>query len=157
MDVTVFEIIPTIKISDNIFKYNDNFKFDNILKNFKKLDISPQEVKIYVYQDLQLIVDNNNSASNSNLSCFRVENIDSTVCDKIIYTKQNFKNIPIDHFPFISNYDNIINRKIYEYGNGISFIEERKFINNSTDSKEIVSFIEVINDGELENIIKMFN
>ena len=134
MDYDIIEVIPIIKTGTNTLRHNEQFKANDVTKHYGSASTVTQQ-KIYTHQDLQLIINNTTTL------CYKVEYIESNLVGKVVYVKRHYTNIPLEHFPFITKYDNIITKNIYEYAD-INYIEEGD-----------ISFFEVKNDDQLKKLI----
>lgn len=117
----------------------------------KKIDyITSITNTIYIYNNLHLIVDENNMKTCIKYSHEATELINTKFLKEIIKCDK----VPIDNFPFINKYDQIIKQHVQTYNfNNIEFSivsensnnEKISFIcmdNNDTNMNKIFSFIE---------------
>lgn len=137
----------------NIYKIKKNqghiIELDNIILNKK---VGHQTLtssnKIYKYKNLLLCIDSQNKKK-----CFRYTSLESKVVNNFIVEKVNLLEIPLENFPFINKYDEIIDRNIKSFQDknskidlifdnsnncNVSYIS----INSDTDIKKVLSFIE---------------
>jgi len=146
----IFKIIKESKknkSSNNIFKC-DNLKINNLTNKFKK--IGEVIYKVYIHNDLQL------SINNSDKICELVTLIDYKILGSLsdfIVIDSSVKKLPINSFPFIDNYHDIVERYIILYQNDINIIKE-----TSLSSNESVIFIRINgnkSNDEIKNIINL--
>ena len=144
-------------IITNIYKINhrsehcmtcDNIKLSNKINYRTKLSFT-----IYIYKELYLYVD-----SNGNKRCYRKNNL----CNSVDY-KKFFKDtiklieLPLENFPFIDKYDQIINQTIFTFliNNNNKNEIEINLIKESTNiyPNQEISYISVNNDINIQEII----
>lgn len=112
------DIFYVSRKSDHILTVLDA---DPKIKNLKKLKPKQKnEFTIYVFNNLNLIVNNKNKSR----VCLKIENIESVVCNDYIFQVSKVIRMPLESFPIINSYDNIINRTITTYENNMCLIDE---------------------------------
>ena len=91
--------------SDYIIKC-DNIKISNKIKCYKK-----STFRVYVYGELYLYIDSVN-----NKKCYHKENLKNTIHDgKFFIERSKLVELPLENFPFIDKYDQIIDQTVFTY------------------------------------------
>ncbi len=154
MKTNITDVFIINKKTDNLMECknidtSNIFNKSNKSNKFKK--ISETKYKMYVKNNMTLLIDSKN-----NKYCELVEyNNNQLITNKLI-VNYIVKAIPLCSFPFIDEYDDIIQRYIVTYGNGIHnnihIIKETNLKSNET-----VTFIRLDNPNtlDLENILEL--
>lgn len=141
----VTDIFLVNKIGSNILKCNSNIKLANITKEFKKL--SEMEHKVYLYNNITLMVD----VKDNNKICESVEYVNNKLVGNKLLVTSAIKKLQIYSFPFIDKYNDVVNRHIITYQNGISIIKE-----TNLKSNESILFIRIDNSQiSPEKVLKL--
>lgn len=139
----IFDIFITNKKENNVFNLKDIQKIQNISSSFKK--IKEYDLKIYKYNNLTLSFDDNN-----NKNCLNVEYVNYETIKNALVIESKIKHVNIFMFPFINEYNEIVNQHTIEYDQGINVITE-----TNLSSKETIIFIRLKNKQLINKILQI--
>lgn len=133
------DIFKVTSVTDNVMTCT-NINID--ISKFKKIEEIKH--KIYKKSNMLLLVDDNN-----NKSCVSITSDNNKLLNNnILIINSIINNISLHYFPFIDEYDDIIQRNTIIYDN-IQIITEK-----SLKSNEFTTFIR-LNNNNLQTILKL--
>lgn len=143
-------------IITNIYKINHESEHlincDQIRLTDKMICQKKSSFTIYVYKELYLYID-----SDGNKKCYRRISLNNTVDSKFFKETYQLLGLPLDNFPFIDKYDQVINQTTYNFSvqsnnkNKVDINLIKESLNNSPDKE--ISYINLNNDIDIREII----
>jgi len=163
MKTNITDIFMINSITNNVMECK-NINLSNISNKSNKFKkISETKYKIYVKNNMELLVD-----SKGNKYCELVEYNNNQLINNKLIVNSTIKAIPLCSFPFIDEYDDIIQRYTTTYSNNIqnniqnsscNDIQNNLHIIKETNSKsnETITFVRLdnFNTSNLENILEI--
>ena len=145
------EIFKIKQLCNYIFSIQE-CKLNNKLEKLSK--VSTQKYMVYKYKNLNLIVNDKNEKE-----CTKLENVGYKIMDNILINYYKETPIAVTSFPFINNYDSIIEKTvmIYNYNNkSLMFVKEKDVKGKDVKEKDVkestsyISYIKVNNFTGIE-------
>lgn len=148
-----YDIYFINKLGDNIFEIlespNKNLKKCNKIANMHQI--------VYIYNNMQLIVNNDKQKR-----CIQINKLDNKLISfnnkNLIIDNYETLNMELECFPFISKYDDILNRNTDIYKcNEITF----EYITETNSKNVVISYLKIkkdnlkVNIDSIEKLIKL--